>query len=1006
LAVVVTAIVVFLPALLSTDSARRTVVAAVAKKTGASLDVDSWRFSWIRGLEVGGIRFRRGDLRVRVSEVSSDAGLWGLLVGSGSSKSEVRIVSPSVDYVAESPSRPAKTGVGSRKSKPPLPPHASSGGFVSSLLAGVKARCVVSGGRMRFVRFPGGPVLTTDEVGGTLELATLLKPVPVEFSGRLVEGRGGWRVAGMLFPPTRVGGSAADMRAELDCRWAGVALGYVDDWLPTNGIPALAGVSKGEIGFALRGAGDFAATGHVSVAGLRCSGGALGNDKLRVETVDMDVGVTARDGVVKVNRFTLQSPVLRGQFKGAFGRSDAGTASRSTVAALSRDMSVTLWLDAAALATQLPETLSIRDGLEVNDGQISLAGRVSSTDDSLNYDVRFEARDIAAVENGRAIELRAPIRFVAKGGLATNGLFLEHFDLGASFANAKGKGTWDELSFDLSADLGAACAELGAFFELGREVGGRLAAGVSWNTPSRGRRGIDVHIALEQFALSGKEGGTISVGDASLAFDGDLRFSGEGSLIGGGRSVFALTSEVARASLSVGSFALDDSGGLKLASDVAVSSEGDIGRTVEVLNRLGLATNLPVSGKAYSLAAAGTYLEKSARIRRLDVAVDGLQFPTNLLPGVEEDVRFGFAGALAEEGVEIKALRLETRPLLLTCWGEIGDGPNGRDELRARGTLTCDYEHLTRIARAWKPDFAWELAGRQSSPFFVQVPLGMTDPRVQWRNTQAELPLRMSRASAYGMVFGPVSSTLRVESGIVSTRIETTLNDGRFACQPRLDMRCEPPLLTMDGPQRLLGNVRLTQDMATALLADVHPFFGACEVIGEDGRIHVDVENLSMPIGDETKRGTIFEGALTLTNVTMDVGGLLAQVLALAKIEVDKAVISHEEIAFDCRDGWVSATPLTVDADVTEVTLSGRVGLDGALDYTVDVPLTREMFKSREKLWKYLEGARVTVVVGGTVDKPEISPETWRVNYDRLLKKAMENLLREESSRLLEKLFK
>lgn len=996
------ALLALFPAILSSRVARRAVVRSVARRTGADVDIAAWRFGWRRGFEIAGIRYRdrRRGLGVHVANVSSDAGLWGLLTAPGRPDvQEVRIIRPVVDYVT-----PVTPVAGGAVISDGVAKAQASTVTAAAMPVRLHARFVLIDGRVRVASAPGRPALTTDHVAGTVVLKTLLKPVEIDVSGRLVESRGGWRVAGTWTPPRGPLWTVADGRANLACKWNGVELGYVDDWLPTNGIPSLAGVSTGALDLVSSGDRNLAAKGQVSVVGLRGSGGVLGNDKVRLDAVTVDLDLAFQGDELRIEQLLVQSDLVRGRFRGMIDRAAVRRRERHPVAALCGNASLSLWVDAAGFATQLPETLRLREGLEISDGELSFSGRVTSVPDSVDYDIRFEARDLVAVGAGRRVAWREPFRIEARGGYGVSGFSLEQFSARSFFVEAEGQGTLDDLSVRFLVDLDKACSELGGVFQLPGRATGRLAAGISSRSQAEGSRAVRATLRLEQCDLQREGEPAHTVGSLAVAADGDLRFGRNGQIMGGGHSVFSLTSDMAQVSCSVGSFALDADGVLVRVSDASLRSEGDLGDIARLLRGIGVVTNLPPAG-AFSVTAWGAFQDGRFSIRESSVKLAALRPSSDAPAGVQEDVGLRFAGEFGKNDIRIAALRLESRPLVVSCWGSI-NALGGRADARVRGTLACDYVHVGRIVRAYKPDFAWELEGKEAGSFSLELPLGVREGRERWRDTQAELPLRLSRAAAYGMVCGPLSTPVHVRSGIVSLHIDTVLNGGRFVCAPRVDMTGEPAVLTLEDSGRVLRNVTLTQDMVAVLLSRAHPYFHDCILIGDAARADVSVDDLFVPLETGLGHMAAFSGEMTLTNVVVGVTGLVGQVLSLAQVQTTNAAIPFQSVAFRCRDGWITSTPLTVNADVTDVTFRGRVGLDGVLDYTADVPLTREMFKFEDRLWKYFKDSRVELEISGTLDRPKISSETWRANFDKLLKQATDKLVREESVRLLEKLFK
>ena len=91
-------------------------------------------------------------------------------------------------------------------------------------------------------------------------------------------------------------------------------------------------------------------------------------------------------------------------------------------------------------------------------------------------------------------------------------------------------------------------------------------------------------------------------------------------------------------------------------------------------------------------------------------------------------------------------------------------------------------------------------------------------------------------------------------------------------------------------------------------------------------------------------------------------------------------------------------------AEGYEIILSGNMTYEGMINYVAEVPVTPKMVS--QDIYKYVQNARLRVLIEGPVSKPRISRKSMDETLSNLVKEAAKNLLVEKGGDLLKQLFK
>lgn len=237
-------------------------------------------------------------------------------------------------------------------------------------------------------------------------------------------------------------------------------------------------------------------TGSLAVSDLAvCRSDSLA-EVVVIERFDMPLDVSLERGEAVVRKLAVTSPAVRAEANGRI-RMPAGDAWQWAEELARTDFSFAADIDLAATARALPGGITVRPDVRVTDGRLEVAATARADGDERVLEMRAAARDLAAVQQGKAGEagerhLRWQEPFAAwlRGRLGTAHqarLHIEDARLTSAALELSAAGTAAETTVRWTLDIGKLAAEAAEVIDFG----GATLAGTS-----RGRLDID---AARQF---------------------------------------------------------------------------------------------------------------------------------------------------------------------------------------------------------------------------------------------------------------------------------------------------------------------------------------------------------------------------------------------------------------------------------------------------------------------------------------------------------------------------
>jgi hypothetical protein len=319
-------------------------------------------------------------------------------------------------------------------------------------------------------------------------------------------------------------------------------------------------------------------SGKVNLQNLELSGGPLGDDRPFLEQTEVEFTSIIGADSLEISSLTLASPLANGSL-------NAAVASQGPL-----QFETDLQVDLQQVASQIPKTLNLQEGLEITAGQLTLEGQLQSLEGENRFRGEALIESLAGIRDGQKISLDKPFTLNLEGQQGTGGIRLDNFAVRSSFLEGEGQGDLNDMRVSIRADLGAALQEISKFIALqGYMAEGRL--GVSLAALRKDAATVNMEAQLEADNLMVRQGAAVIIpgkplklsGAAALLLSENFDFSGvaEASL--------AYQAWLGQGSLKASDIMLGDDKSLQSMGEVSTDSRlrlGDLGAMLKSLKAL------------------------------------------------------------------------------------------------------------------------------------------------------------------------------------------------------------------------------------------------------------------------------------------------------------------------------------------------------------------------------------------------------------------------------------
>jgi translocation and assembly module TamB len=636
----------------------------------------------------------------------------------------------------------------------------------------------------------------------------------------------------------------------------------------------------------------------------------------------------------------------------------------------------------------LPRLLRIRPGTELSGGQ--LKARVASVAGSNGtvWTGELSTSAVRAVRDGKPIVWDQPLRagFAVRLGPDHWPIF-DKLEVQSDFVGLAARGSAEEFAAAATVDLSRLAERLHDFVDLeGVQLAGLAEVRLNTKPAPGGGFAVDAKATLTRFAAVDVKGVGLREPELTVALTATAK-KGNGVVgVNIGKLTVAAAGDSAEVTLTepVADVA-------KLTSGrAAVAASGDLARWQ---NRLRPFVPLPadpaLNGKG---KLTGTVAVANRKIG-FDGALTVEQFvvgPVSKPSWTEPTVALAAKGEFDVPGdaVRLERLKMDREGLAAEASGSVA-GLSTTQDVKLDGTLAYDLKKLEPKLKEFLGKGA-AVSGADRRPFRIAGKLG--DNKNPVANLTGSAAVGWQSVKAYGFDVGPADLTATLDHGSVAfSPVAATFGGGQVRLTPTLDLQPDAYSLSF-AKGKVIDKAKLTPVACADAIGFVLP--AVAKAARAEGTISLDMADNHIPLADPTKAA--MKGTLTLHAVKVSPGPVMTEIATLlGATNVTVTLANEQAVAVKVENGRVYHDKLSLDVRGYAVTTSGSVGFDGSLNLVADLPLPARLIDQaladRPILKDALAKKRVSVTIGGTLDKPRLDPKAAQAAAQKLVQEAVKS---------------
>ncbi|CAB1060456.1 hypothetical protein D1BOALGB6SA_5222 [Olavius sp. associated proteobacterium Delta 1] len=483
-------VVALLPGIVSSDMMKPYVMQTVNQQIPGQLQVKAWSLSWFGKIELKEIVYdnHQNNLLARIAEFKTSSGLWNLVLGGGN-LGTVEVVDPAVVLYFPEKSETTKP----KDSQPaPQPPEPKPNGGNRTGSPTIYGQFRITNGSLHTVAVGGDEKVIAKNLDAVLDAPGPQDPITYQFSVKSGDNSGQAAGEGTLTlaanDPLNIQKIQSDSKLSIDSWELEDVFAIIASRVS---IPAANGRLNANLTLTGSPAENLQLLSNLSIPKLKLHGGPLGSDTPVVNGISVNLDASGDSGGLSFNNLVFDSSLANGSAKGRF-------AARG-IDHLAGNAEINL----AAVFTQIPGTLKLREGTRITEGNMALSARLNTSGESTSFDGSARIDRIKGVSNNKKVAWDQPVTLNAKGEMRPDGLQLDNLSLRSAFLNAEGQGNLSNMKARLAADIKAALKEFKKFIEIKQwDGGGNLKVNLELKEKSKKISHAKLNLAVKNFVLS------------------------------------------------------------------------------------------------------------------------------------------------------------------------------------------------------------------------------------------------------------------------------------------------------------------------------------------------------------------------------------------------------------------------------------------------------------------------------------------------------------------------
>ena len=987
LIVLILLLLLLLPALISSQSGRRIILAKINGLVPGRADFADLSMGWLKGIKVADFSFNdnAGQISVQVGQIATKPRYGSLLTGN-LAFGQTLIDKPRVQINLKE-----RTAAQAQ----PVPKKPPAGGGIQPVALPIQRIDLV---------LSDGSLKVTDPKSGTVEVSQInsklnLQPPgqQTDFDLRMAVAQAGKpseiRVAGQVTPAKQTGWSLKGTTGDLTVEVNDLDIESLGPFLALAGVEVQAkGVVRGQMKGQIKDGQIENLSADVKANNLDVTGAALKGDRLQTRELGMNAAISQGKDTINI-----QSLQVKSDWASASASGTLPTTVKSLGDLLAADSTTSLKgdfnCDVAAVLAQMPKTLGLKEGTQVTSGQ--LTGNIATATTAGQKQIRASATlaGLGGAVEGKKIALSEPIKAEALVSSGKAGMNFDKIDVSAPFAKINCAGSAESITYNAEADLTKLQSELGQFIDFGPYKLAGQFVGKGQVAIKGDKITTTGSSAFSNIVLAAQDGNSVSEPKAQI--DTAVDYDKKNSVVAI-HSVAASTS-FGRLSVKDGVLALNKES--TQPSRLAISANSiDLAKLKPFLVMFAsFPKDSQMAGVADSLLMVNA--EKNVyKITTDSTTIKGLKFTT---PGTTKPFEQQNAALVAEvafnptDGTFSQKINLLSDNFKVALNLSKQNKDNQKAELKGNAELEYDWTAVSAAVAPYMPE-GLTLQGKRKDAinFLSEYPIGQTDQLMA--NLTAKGKVGFQQAGYMGLNFGPTDVDIQIDSGLLKIApFSTTVNEGQFNFASQADFKQKPALFKTPKPMQVVKDIKINDATTRQLLKYVNPIFA--NAVNVSGIANFNCEQLNIPISAQAKNDAVVIGTISVSELRLQASDLLGQILAVAGTGAAGTVLTIHPTRFVLQKGILRYDDMQVDVGDNPVNFKGMIGLDKSLDMTVTLPYTTEGRTAR--IGREISGRRITLPLKGTVDKPQL-------DMGKLLEEQLKGQVEDQLQKGLEKIFK
>ena len=587
-------VVAWLPGIVSSDMLKPYVMQAVNQQIPGQLQVKAWSLSWFGTIEIKEIVYdnRLDNLLARIAEIKTSSGLLDLILDR-SNLGTVEVIDPAVVLnISE------KTETPQPRDRQPAPqlPESKPKEVNETGAPALYGQFRITNGSLHSVAVDGDEKVIAKNLDAVLDTPGPQDPIIYQFTVKSGDNSGQATGEGFLTlaadDPLNIQKIQSDSKLSID-NW------QLEDVFAIIASRASIPAAKGRLNANLTLTGSTAGSLHLlsnlSIPKLKLHGGPLGSDTPVVNGISIKLDASSDAGVLSLKNLAFDSSLVNGSVSGTFDTRG------------NHHLSGNADMDLAAVFTQLPGTLKLREGTKITQGKMALSASLDTSGESASFEGEARIDRIKGLSNKKKVSWDKPVTVNAKGEMRPDGFQLDNFSLRSAFLNADGQGNLKNMKVKLAADIKAALKEFKKFIEIKQwDGGGNLKLNLDLKEKSEKVSYATLNLKVKNFVLRRNSKRILPKQDilADVTSDIDVGKTLANSKLNQPHA--KITSSLATGNINATSVAWNTSSGLPDASDLKLDANLSLRQLSSLLRNLKILTpKTSLEGQA-TIQSSGT----------------------------------------------------------------------------------------------------------------------------------------------------------------------------------------------------------------------------------------------------------------------------------------------------------------------------------------------------------------------------------------------------------------